>query len=110
MQMIESTQLFNKLNDISEYTWASLHQLKLDEPDIISDIRGLGAMLGVELHSEAFAKLIKSTMMNMPRSDFGLDGFVVKTTRGKTLRLSLNSCMTKDDIDYFVRSLRQIFF
>ena len=83
IQMIERYQLFKKLNEISDYTWCCLHQLKLDVPDAITDIRGVGAMLGVEVSSIALAKRIKSTMMNMPRSDFGLDGFVVKTTRGK---------------------------
>ena len=109
MQMINQYKLFDKLNIISRYTWSSLNQLKLTQPEYIQDIRGLGAMLGVEVTSEALAKEIKSMMLTMSDDNYGVDGFAVKFTRGTTLRLSLNSRMTTDDIDYFVNALRQIF-
>ena len=95
LDVIVEDNLLDNVNEVGKYF---LDELKKLDKEIISDVRGCGLMLGLELTkpgAEYVDKLREA-------------GFLINCTAGNVLRFVPPLTITKEDIDKFVKALDEI--
>ncbi|HYM20683.1 MAG TPA: acetylornithine transaminase [Candidatus Kapabacteria bacterium] len=90
--------LMQYVKEISEWLFAKLHALKAAYPDQISEIRGSGLMIGIEVKTDA--KKIHQALLER--------GFITNVTAGNVLRLLPPLVITKNELSSFVNSLAEL--
>ncbi|MGN0177112.1 MAG: acetylornithine transaminase [Methanobrevibacter sp.] len=92
---IEEKDILANVNEVGEYF---IEELKKLDKEVISDVRGKGLMVGLELTkpgAEYVDKLREA-------------GFLINCTAGNVLRFVPPLIITKEDIDEFVKALDEI--
>lgn len=89
--------MMDRINNISNYLFAKLNELKSGFPDKIKEVRGRGLMTGVELAfagDEIVQKLLKENVL-------------VNCTNGNVIRLLPPYIITEYDIDLFIEKFER---
>lgn len=98
LEIMERDRLAQRAADLGAELKASLDALRQKYPQKIREVRGVGLMLGIELHSGAPAvwnELIQR-------------GFICNLSHNKTLRLLPPLTIARDDLQEFVLALGDI--
>ena len=92
LDVFESENILNHVNNIGDYF---INELKKLDKEIISDIRGIGLMIGLELKKPGGEYVDKLRE----------EGFLINCTAGNVLRFVPPLIITKEEIDQFVKAL-----
>ena len=95
LDAFEEEDILANVNEVGEYF---LSELKKLDKEIITDVRGVGLMVGIELTkpgAEYVDKLHEA-------------GFLINCTSGNVLRFVPPLTITKEEIDEFVKALDEI--
>ncbi len=84
-----------------KYFKDKLFKLQNSFPQLIKDIRGMGLMLGAQLHSNIDAKDVVQSALDM--------GFIINCTGDNTLRFVPPLIISIDEIDSLIDALEKIF-
>ena len=95
MDTIEEDNLLDNVNEVGNYF---IEELKKLDKEIISDVRGKGLMVGLEL-TKPGAEYVDKLREK---------GFLINCTADKVLRFVPPLIITKEDIDEFVKALDEI--
>ncbi|MCT4660546.1 MAG: acetylornithine/succinylornithine family transaminase [Tissierellales bacterium] len=90
---------FEDLDSRSEYFIEKLEELKSMKPDKISDVRGMGMMIGLELTSDALE--VRDRALKDEK-------LLINVTNGCVIRLLPNLRITREEIDAVVESLSRV--
>jgi acetylornithine/N-succinyldiaminopimelate aminotransferase len=88
----------DNVNEISKMTFEILHQWKIEFPEIISDIRGKGLLIAIEMKNDNIVSKIRDNCLD--------DGLILNTTRGNVIRLFPALNITKDEMEGSLRILK----
>ncbi|MEG2882179.1 MAG: aspartate aminotransferase family protein [Christensenella sp.] len=94
-------KLLCSIESIGNYFIEKLRALMAEHPDIITDVRGKGLLLGAELSNKADAHTLQRLLLSM--------GFIVGTAGANTLRFAPPYVITKKQIDLLTDALHEIF-
>jgi acetylornithine/N-succinyldiaminopimelate aminotransferase len=97
---IKRGKLLDHISSTGDYFRARLQELQAQYPAII-DVRSLGLMIGVELNSEALAKLILTGMMERH--------ILINRTHETVLRFLPPFVITREHVDQTVAALSELF-
>lgn len=97
--VIEEDNLIENTEKMGEYFKLELEKLKDKYPTKISNVRGLGLLLGMELKDEG-AKVV---------SDCLAKGIIINCTAGKVLRFVPSLIVNKEEIDCVINALDEVF-
>lgn len=107
-----------KVDEISNYFFQKLHQLKNECPEVINEIRGDGLMMGITFYdfddsnNYSFQMISRTGYLNYFTASYLLDNWdirVAPTLSDKfTLRLQPSVLTTKEEIDYFIEAIRSL--
>ena len=89
--------LFEKVSEFGSYLKLQLTELQSMYPELITDVRGYGFMLGVEFHNEC--KNIVQSLFNKK--------ILSNCTNGNVLRLLPPFIIEKSEIDFFLYGLHE---
>ena len=95
LDTIEEDNLLDNVNEVGNYF---IEELKKLDKEIISDVRGKGLMVGLEL-TKPGAEYVDKLREK---------GFLINCTADKVLRFVPPLIITKEDIDEFVKALDEI--
>ena len=95
LDTIEEDNLLDNVNEVGNYF---IEELKKFDKEIISDVRGKGLMVGLEL-TKPGAEYVDKLREK---------GFLINCTADKVLRFVPPLIITKEDIDEFVKALDEI--
>jgi acetylornithine/succinyldiaminopimelate/putrescine aminotransferase len=95
--VFEEENLVAHAKEMGEYFLEKLAPLK-EKYDFITDVRGSGLLVGVELNFEG-ADIVGKMLE---------EGFLINCTAGNVLRFVPPLIITKEDIDEFVKALDEI--
>ncbi|OGW80988.1 MAG: acetylornithine aminotransferase [Omnitrophica bacterium RIFCSPLOWO2_12_FULL_44_17] len=95
---IEEGGLLTRAKEMGEYLRAGLEKIKQKHPAVIKEIRGMGLMLGVELHVPG------SDIVNRAREA----GLLINCTQDKVLRIIPAMTITKRQADQGLDILDQV--
>ena len=98
LSVIKEENLLDNCKEMGEYLKEQLNTLK-DKYDFVSDVRGLGLLVGVELTMEG------GDVVDKMREK----GVLINCTAGNVLRLAPALIIEKEDIDTMVEKLDQVF-
>lgn len=98
LSVIKEDNLLDNCKEMGEYLKEQLNTLK-DKYDFVSDVRGLGLLVGVELTMEG------GDIVDKMREK----GVLINCTAGNVLRLAPALIIEKEDIDTMVEKLDQVF-
>ncbi|MFW5780745.1 MAG: aspartate aminotransferase family protein [Bacillota bacterium] len=95
---LQKNKMKNHIKEVSNYLWQKLKSLEVSP--LVTDIKGKGLMLGIELDEKMPAKTVMKEL---------LDKGVVASTAGKnTLRLVPPLIITTEEIDFMFDKLTQV--
>ncbi len=96
IQVIRNEKLAHNACDVGAYLKAQLEELKLEN---VSEVRGLGLMIGIQFKTEA--KKVIAELLHA--------GFIVGSSEdGKTVRLLPPLTITKGEVDQFLPVLKRV--
>ena len=95
LDVFEQDNILDNVNEVGDYLMSEIKKL---DKDIISDVRGKGLMVGIELTKPGAEYVDK----------FREAGFLINCTAGNVLRLVPPLIITKAEIDEFVKALDEI--
>ena len=98
IDVIDEENLSENAKEMGTYLKDKLNTLK-DKYDFISDVRGLGLLVGVELTMEG------GNIVDKMREK----GVLINCTAGNVLRIAPALIITKEDIDVMVEKLDEVF-
>lgn len=98
LSVIKEENLLDNCKEMGKYLKEQLNTLK-DKYDFVSDVRGLGLLVGVELTMEG------GDVVDKMREK----GVLINCTAGNVLRLAPALIIEKEDIDTMVEKLDQVF-
>ncbi|WP_040682149.1 acetylornithine transaminase [Methanobrevibacter boviskoreani] len=98
LSVIKDENLLDNCKEMGKYLKEQLNTLK-DKYDFVSDVRGLGLLVGVELTMEG------GDVVDKMREK----GVLINCTAGNVLRLAPALIIEKEDIDTMVEKLDQVF-
>jgi acetylornithine/succinyldiaminopimelate/putrescine aminotransferase len=90
--------LVNEVAKLGDYFLTKLKMIQEENPDQILDVRGLGFMLGVELHQRCLSLT----------EEFRKNGILVNCTNENVLRILPPLISTQENIDHFINVFRSI--
>lgn len=94
--ILEKEKLVENSHDMGEYFKSELHKLAEQYPEKITDVRGMGLLIGIELNPEiakdVFNKLHEKKMLT-------------SLCKGLTIRVAPPLNITKEEIDLFIKAL-----
>jgi acetylornithine aminotransferase/acetylornithine/N-succinyldiaminopimelate aminotransferase len=96
---IKRSRLLDHATFTGDYFIARLRELQAKYPCIL-DVRGLGLMIGVELHSDTLAKEILAGMMSRR--------ILLNRTHETTLRFLPPFLLTRDHVDQAIGALDEL--
>lgn len=99
LDVIESEQLVENANKVGEYLIAELKKIQAENPDKISDIRGRGLMIGIEL-SQPYKEL-RSRLLFDEHCFTGCAGT-------NTLRLLPPLCLSMEEATDFLEKFKRV--
>lgn len=97
--VIEEDNLIENTEKMGEYFKLELEKLKDKYPTKISNVRGLGLLLGMELKDEG-AKVVGDCLAK---------GIIINCTAGKVLRFVPSLIVNKEEIDCVINALDEVF-
>lgn len=98
MEIFQSEKLVENAQVVGQYFRAKLSEMAASNP-IISEIRGMGLMIGVELTKEA-APAIKNKLFEKK--------YLIGSIGSKILRILPPLIITKNDVDSFISVLKEV--
>ena len=98
LDVMEEEQLVQNADEVGTYLISQLKALQAERPDLITDVRGRGLMIGIDL-SEPY-KDIRNRLIYDEHVFTGCAGT-------NTLRLLPPLCLTKADADVFIEKFRR---
>ena len=98
LDVMEEEQLVQNADEVGTYLISQLKALQAERPDLITDVRGRGLMIGIDL-SEPY-KDIRNRLIYDEHVFTGCAGT-------NTLRLLPPLCLTKADADVFLEKFRR---
>ena len=98
LDVMEEEQLVKNADEVGTYLISQLKALQAERPDLITDVRGRGLMIGIDL-SEPY-KDIRNRLIYDEHVFTGCAGT-------NTLRLLPPLCLTKADADVFIEKFRR---
>ncbi len=101
LQVLEEEHLVERSSELGEYLLAQAERLMARHPDVISEVRGRGLVVGVELTNEGYGGAIIPECLKL--------GLTVAYTlnQQRVIRLEPALIVTKDEIDEALRLLEQ---
>lgn len=106
----EVNDTFGRINALGERLKSRLQEVHQRFPDVVSDVRGRGLLLGVEFKSQALASSAMFRTMSYQQSlGYMISGFLFNqhhirvapsASASNVVRLEPNICMTEADIDH----------
>jgi acetylornithine/succinyldiaminopimelate/putrescine aminotransferase len=97
--LIEDGFILDQCRRMGKYFKKKLEDLKKDFPEIISEVRGMGLLIGMELFRDC-APIVKACMDR---------GVLINCTAGNVLRFMPPLIVTEKEIDHLVDILEQVF-
>ena len=97
--LIEDGFILDQCRRMGKYFKKKLEDLKKDFPEIISEVRGMGLLIGMELFRDC-APVVKACMDR---------GVLINCTAGNVLRFMPPLIVTEKEIDHLVDILEQVF-
>lgn len=98
IEVIDEKNLSQNAKEMGVYLKDKLNTLK-DKYDFVSDVRGLGLLVGIELTMEG------GSIVDKMREK----GVLINCTAGNVLRIAPALIITKEDIDVMVEKLDEVF-
>ncbi len=99
LNIFEEEKLIENAKEMGEYFKSELLKLQDKHTDKITEVRGVGLLIGIELNAE-IAKDISKKLFE--------DGFLVSLCGGTTIRVAPPLIITKKEIDIFIKELEEI--
>ena len=96
LNIFEEEKLIENAKEMGEYFKSELLKLQDRHTDKITEVRGVGLLIGIELNPE-IAKNISKKLFE--------DGFLVSLCGGTTIRVAPPLIITKKEIDVFIKEL-----
>ena len=99
LNIFEEEKLIENAKEMGEYFKSELLKLQDRHTDKITEVRGVGLLIGIELNPE-IAKNISKKLFE--------DGFLVSLCGGTTIRIAPPLIITKKETDIFIKELEEI--
>lgn len=98
IKFLIDNKIENNVNEISELTLKFLHELKVEFPQLIRDIRGKGLLLALELAVEKTTSDIQRDCLD--------NGLLINVTHGNIIRLFPALTITQDEMNKSLELLK----
>lgn len=95
----EKENLVENAENIGAYFFEKLNDLKDKTEGKITDVRGAGLLIGIQITDE-IAKAVSKKLFD--------DGFLVSLCGGNTIRIAPPLIINKNDVDLFVNELKKV--
>lgn len=99
LEIIEKEHLAEKAQEMGSYFVEQLHKLKSDK---IKEIRGMGLLIGVEIHLE------ENQTVRPLCEQLMVEGVLAKDTHEKTIRFAPPLVISKEEIDWAMVRIRKV--
>ena len=104
LEYMRTSELQKKVISNGEYLKAELSKIQVKYPNIISEIRGLGLMQGVQIKNGELAEIIQKKLFENHRIIIERGG-----REGSVIRFLTSLELNKDDIDYIISAFIVVF-
>lgn len=101
LDLLHNTDLVNKSVDLEPVFMKELNKLKTEYPEIISEIRGKGLMLGIKLNDKYDAWKISNELVSY--------NIITREANQNVLRLTVPLVINNNEIDYLFSRLNKFF-